>query len=157
MQILLSTESNLCTKLYQEMNNNDSWGSTYPIRKYESIIKSSTVRGNVYEVDSKSQGSLFGEIWILFWKFLRVHISVSGDSNLYPTSLPIGFIEIIIEKWKLFVNSVDVSSLIFDTSIFSNCASESPNLYFLLGTVNNHNWFYLKINFNIIDHQLIFD
>ena len=29
-------------------------------------LKSSTVRGNVYEVDSKSQGILFGEIWILF-------------------------------------------------------------------------------------------
>ena len=74
-----------------------------------------------------------------FEKFLRVHISVSGDSNPCPTSLPSGFIEIIIEKWKFFVNSVDLSSLVFDTSLFSNCVSKSPNFYFPLGTVNSHN------------------
>lgn len=142
MQILLSIESSLWTKLYHEMNNNDSWGSTYPIRKYDSIIKVLQLEGMFMRLIQKVKAFCLGRFGSYFETYLRVHISVSGDSNPYPTNLPIGFIQIISEKWKFFVNSVDVSSLIFDTSVFSNCASKSPNLYFLLGTVNNHNWFF---------------
>ena len=126
-------------KLYQEMNNNDSWGSTYPISKYESIIKVLQLEGMFMRFIQKVKAFCLGGFGSYFEKFLRVHISVSGDSNPCPTSLPSGFIEIIIEKWKFFVNSVDLSSLVFDTSLFSNCVSKSPNFYFPLGTVNSHN------------------
>ena len=156
MQILLlSIESNLLTKLYQEMNDNDSWGSAYPIRKYGSIVKVLELEGKFMRLIKNIKAFSFGRLGSYFEKFLRFHISVSGDSNPCPTSLSVGFNEIIIEKGKCFVNSV-FSSLVFNSSAFNNCVLKSPSLYFLLGTENNHNWLHLKINFNII-RQLIFD
>lgn len=61
-------------------------------------LKVLQLEGMFMRLIQKVKAFCLGRFGSYFEKFLRVHISVSGDSNLYPTSLPIGFIEIIIEK-----------------------------------------------------------